>query len=769
MFSFVIAVAMSLAQPAVSPLGEPDTPFAQESSQFYTTAHGLPSNQVSAVALTSDGTPLVATPMGLAGFMGAQWHGVSPDPGFRVDGVWVVHGAVWVAGQGQLARLEARKDGVKLASPESGGHLDLGNWSRIPWPSNDPIVALVGLPDRVVAAAGHTLYEVLPQEVRALTEVPEAVDALSATVDGIFVGTNDNLYRLDAANLTTPVPVMPQDDRYSWKLRNVAGLANVAGRLWFAADNGVGMLADGRWRLYTGREGLPYDQFSCATPGEGQVVWFGTSRGAIRYDGDRWAYRASKRWLPDDHVTCLAVQADGTAWIGTREGLSRIDRKNMTLAEKAANFERIIDERHRRLDFIIRCQFETLDDLSTSSVRESDNDGLYTAMYGTSQALRYAATKDPEAKQRAERCLKGLKLLFDVTGIPGFPARSVLPVATSEDPNKRFGAAANAAQKKEDPLWKDILPRWPKSADGKYYWKCDTSSDEICGHYIFYATYYDYVAETEEEKAVVRDIVKALSDHIVDHNFCLVDHDGLPTRWANWGIDYTNSLKGWADRGLQAVEILSFMNVAHHITGDTKFLDAAKMLRDKYAYHINAIYGRITFPPNHVVPWDNNLSFLSYYGLLKYENDPELRETYRLSIERNWLFVSRMNDPFFNFMYASMVPDPRNPEAVAQQNEDKARAVFKGIQTLRDTPLLLIGHQMNNSHRLDVTLDTTPRQKKGMGAYHNGEAIPVNERSHIRINSDHFALDHGQGPLTEYEGTFYLLPYYLGLYSGFIK
>ena len=40
--------------------------------------------------------------------------------------------------------------------------------------------------------------------------------------------------------------------------------------------------------------------------------------------------------------------------------------------------------------------------------------------------------------------------------------------------------------------------------------------------------YYDLVAETEAEKARARDVVLAITDHLIDHDFQLVDHDGRP-------------------------------------------------------------------------------------------------------------------------------------------------------------------------------------------------------------------------------------------------
>jgi len=85
--------------------------------------------------------------------------------------------------------------------------------------------------------------------------------------------------------------------------------------------------------------------------------------------------------------------------------------------------------------------------------------------------------------------------------------------------------------RRRDALWKKLSPRWPVSADGKWYWKADTSSDELDGHFFFYALYYDLVASTEGEKRRVREQVSAIADHLIDHDFEFIDWDGKPTRW----------------------------------------------------------------------------------------------------------------------------------------------------------------------------------------------------------------------------------------------
>lgn len=734
--------------------GLSDEPFPQEVQTTFSFMDGLPADAVSSIAVTPEDRVYAATPGGLAAFDNGNWTRVE-GPGFEVTLLASSGPRLWAAGGHRVARN------------------DDGAWSVVQLPETARITCIVPSGGDLFAGSNEGIYRV--GETAADLAIPwsEPVVALAVPAAEIVFGTDAGLYRVrlepPRAPQGPPEALYPADERYGWAPRRVHVLTSERGRVWFGAHDGAGSLDESGWRLFTGKEGLPYNRFTCAAPGEPGVVWFGTERGALRYDGTRWAYRASRRWLPDDRVNAVAVSRDGTAWIATPKGISRIERRLMTLAEKAAHFERLIDERHTRIGFVVRCVLEKEGDFSTAYIRATDNDGLYTAMYGGAQAFRYAATKDPAAKERAKRCFHALKWLVDITGIPGFPARAILPVEGNEDPNIGFGEEANLAIQKSDPLWKNIVPRWPKSADGNYWWKCDTSSDEMCGHYFFYGAYYDHVAETPEEKVEVVELVRAITNHIVDNGFNLVDHDGKPTRWGKWSPEYLHSIHGWADRGLQAVEILSFLNVAHHITGDAKFAEAARRLRDEHAYHADAIMGRCVFPPDFIVAWDNNLAFLSYYGLLKYEKDPNLLDYYRTSLYKNWLFASGQRDPFFNFVFAGVYPDRDRP-VYEDFRPQFPPVIADALTTLRGTPLLLLGWEMNNSHRFDVVLDPTPGQKPAYGGSVFGGALPIEERCHIRINSDHFDLDHSQGGgFCEYEGTFFLLPYYLGLYHGFIR
>lgn len=630
-------------------------------------------------------------------------------------------------------------------------------------------------------------------ELLSTKNLPDNAGTVLATVEynnKTVAGTSNGLYIESSKNKWEQL--LPVDENYSWSPKNVAALViDSEGNLWIGANQGVGRYNGSTWKLFTGKEGLPYNHFTCATAGLNGIVWFGTEIGAIRVENEYFYYRFSRRWLPENHVNDIVVDENGTAWIGTNNGIGQIDSKQVTLEEKATHFTKLTEDRHNRMGgFIAPNELKEPFNIDSYELGISDNDGMYTSMYGAAQAFRYAVTGDKEAKELADRSFKACKWLVDITHEAGFPARVIIPIDYREPVNEIYSREYNKRHQKSDPFWKDIFPRFPLSEDGKYRYKCDTSSDELAGHYFFYGIYYDLVAETEEEKAAVREVVGDITDHLVRNGFMLKDHDGKSTRWGNFSPDYFNSVWGWDQRGLNSLVMLSFLNVASHVTGDPKYEATAKMLRDEHKYHINAMHAKEFFPPENVVPWDNNISLMSMYGLYNYEKDPELLLMYRKSLEFGWLHISKQKNAFWNSIYGGLsqkfVKDAGKGmfanESVFPENRlyvSHEAAMYEGwdarsadiLETLQRTPYDLVGYEMDNMHRLDIIADQTPAQKYGMGWRNDGYAVPVDERGHVRLDRDGFALLYREvgGGKSEQEGTFYLLPYYMAKYHNLIK
>ena len=683
---------------------------------------------------------------------------------FRQD-VSVIHSSDQGLPQGAIDRIQLSNN-VPLATASGKAYQWNGKqWAQSKNSSNLPSVSQF---KKLPEGAGKVLSEVTFK-------------------DKIYIGCENGLYVKDKKSKWKQV--LPFDENYSWALKKVAALVvDSSGNLWFGSKEGIGKNSNGTWQLYTGKEGVPYTKFTCASAGPRGEVWFGTENGAIRAENDYFYYRSTRRWLPDNRVNDIAIDKDGSAWIATDKGIGQIISKEMTYEEKAAYFTQQTEERHNRMGFICQNQLSEQFNIDSYELAISDNDGQYTSMYGAAQAFRYAITGDREAKEIADRSFKAVKWLVDITPEPGFPARVIIPVDWHEPVNEQYSKEYNKRNQKNDPFWKDIYPRFPLSEDGKYRWKCDTSSDELAGHYFYYGVYYDLVAETEEEKKAVKQVVADVTDHLIRHSFKLVDYDGKPTRWGSFDPDYFNSIWGWDQRGLNSMMMLSFLNVASHVTEDPKYDEVAKMLRDEENYHINAMHPKEFFPPENVVPWDNNLGLMSFYGLINYEKDPELLMMYRLSLEYAWLNISKQKNAFWDGLYGALANTFTkkvnegyfNTSELFKENPLFAQSVIDRYgkssldtkyikETLQRIPLDLIGYEMDNTHRLDVIFDPTPAQEADMGWRVDTYALPIDERGHVRLDRDAFDLHDSEGNgYSEHEGTFYLLPYYFAKYHNLI-
>jgi hypothetical protein len=740
----------------------------------YTLADGLPSNDVFAIAVLPSGEVYAGTAKGLARFDGPRWFRVAPFTAAVTLLAPTPNGLLLVTND-KLFRVQGRSVEPFGELPPAGGR--------------DLISMQTDDGDKILFATRRELFRrskgefkddrslaLLTHGVRNIRQVAVAEDgrlAVAAT-EGLFVINRDRV-------VEQPNPV--HGDR-SWLPRDVGGVVfDARGRLWFGSRQGVGGLEGSVWTLYTGEDGLPYNDFTTLAAGDRgtpliDTVWFGTTKGAIRFDGKNWSYRQGKRWVPDDEIRQIAVATDGTAWFATKAGVGKIEPRMMTLAEKAQFFEDEIDKYHRRTpyEYVDGVAVGAPGEKSHILQHENDNDGLWTAMYGAGEAFAYAATKDPKAKERATKAFHALRFLSQVTqggahpAPKGFPARSILP-ANGPNPNRPDSAENDARYHSRDPLWKAIAPRWPKSADGKWYWKCDTSSDELDGHYFCYAAYYDLVAQTDDEKREAREVIAAVTDHLLEHDFNLVDHDGKPTRWGVFGPKSLNLDPRWAGaRGLNSLAILSYLRVAQHATGDKKYAEAFQRLVSEHGYLNSLVTPKPQSGPSTGNHSDDEMAFMDYYNLLKYEQDPTARRAASQSLYRYWTFLEQPErNPLFNYIFAASFTGTSSGRGVQQGVPNSC--LSDALDQLKHFPLDRFNWAHTNSHRIDIVpiaLGRFGRRAGPRGHLHSGQTLPVDERYFDHWNHDPWSLNTG-GIGTELgDGAVFLLPYYLGLYHGFI-
>jgi hypothetical protein len=597
------------------------------------------------------------------------------------------------------------------------------------------------------------------------------------------LGAESGLYQLDAAG--KPFLLYPEQENRRWAPRSVRGVAfDASGRLWMVSPQGLARREED-WQLFEGKDGLPFNDFTCLCTAADGSIWMGTHVGAIRFDGQHWFYRQGKRWLPSDEVRDIAVDPSGSVWIATAEGISKIHYQWMTLAEKAEFYESEIDRYHRRTEYEYVLGVSVGEPGKKESVKQydSDNDGLWTAMYGAGECYAHAAKRSPESKRRARKAFEALRFLqtapegCEHEPPRGFVARTVVS-SDWPDPNQResYTLAGQIRRQANDRYWRAYEPRWPQSKDGKYYWKSDTSSDELDGHFYFYPLYYDLVAETEEEKEEVREVVVKLIDHLIKYNFHLVDHAG-PTRWGAYSPEILNGDPEWfAARGIKSLSMLAYLNVAYHMTGDQVYRQHHLRLRDQHHYFLNTLwteYQRGMGSGNHS---DDEMFLMGFYNLIKYEPDPKFRQWYLSAYAHWWRLEEPEMNPFFNFAFAALALGQQHSTVWGTYDMSPWPTWLEdAIDTLKRFPLDRFDWSHRNSHRLDLqqlhdsTADPFEYRFEGKGYRVNGKVLPVDERHFAHWNHDPWQLDYAGSGRSLACGSVFTLPYYLGLYYGFIQ
>jgi len=471
-------------------------------------------------------------------------------------------------------------------------------------------------------------------------------------------------------------------------------------------------------------------------------TWFGSGKGAFRLrDDGKYDYYASRRWLPSDNVTDIAPGPDNSILILTGQGLGEIHFKDMTLYDKAMFYEQQVRARHIRLGFNATLTGMKDGDISTGSMEDSDNDGLWTSMYLGAEAFRYAVTRSPEALQNCRESLDAMERLYTVNSQKGFPSRSF----------ERRGYAASDTQV------------WKRASDPEWDWKSTTSSDEAIGHIFVFGVIAELVDDTACKHKAIR-LIDALMTHIVEHDMYLIDWNGQPTTWGRWNPDYVNARPIMVgDRKINASNIIGMLQTAYHFTGKKIFRDKAFQLMNKYGYLENLmrpmkeiasappdaddLSRRLSESWNHS---DDEMYFLGYWGLYRYAFNDTLKTKFKASILDHWQAERPEKEGAWN-IFTAMTGTP---------DFDLKEAIWY----LQEYPLDLVDWSVNNSQRKDIEFIPANFRRQTIK-----EVLPPDELPVSRHNSNRFDLDDKGNGRSEYSaGDIWLLPYWMGRYLNVI-
>lgn len=729
------AVAVDAVDDAVDDaISDPGTPpvryyedkaFPQGIPTRYDTSSGLPDMPITSIGASNDAV-WAGTDIGLYQLTNGTWEYVGlasgePSPIVGIvgdeDGPWVLDaGALhYVPSDGEIATFDSLSY-QKIISPA----LPNGAWVV----ANDTLcLASVneGTPDIV-----------------CMTEVVLPVGTVLAVAGAHatpFVATTSGLYRQIAGEFEA---IITGQDELDWEYA-VKGLAvDNDGDLFMADAQGLWRLAEGATdpTLFTGNDGLPFTDLSDVLSDPDGGLLIPSPRGLMLYDAPNFDIYHGGSWLLSDVVNDACRASDGSLWVATDGGVSRIEYRQTTLEEKALRYGDECYERHNRLGYISPVSLTVAGDVTSAKTHDDDNDGQWTGMWLAALSYQYAVTKDETIRLRAVEASRALRVLQDVSYDEGFLARSIIP--PEECPSRQGGDA-----------------QWQLNDEDTWCWKSDTSTDEYLGHVYGQMVYYDLVAD-ESEKAEIAAMMARLHTHIVggDYQYAMKDTDGFPTTDGHFDPGFIETTGQFGDAGLNSAKILGGLLVTYYMTGDSQWLDHYEFLIQEHGYDE---YVRSEKQIQDVF-WINHdgdeMAFMAFHTLMWTGLDPDRHPIWMEGFRYLWETQRPEKNPEFNFTWAASAP------------EDAEIDLTESVETLKDIHWDLVKWHCSNEGRADMTLDPEPDrfdrpQTTTVARYH--------QRHVMKWNSNPYGVASNDGGHEEEAATYWILPYWMGRYDGFIS
>lgn len=449
--------------------------------------------------------------------------------------------------------------------------------------------------------------------------------------------------------------------------------------------------------------------YTCFAKSE-KALWLGAPNGLTRYEEnpefetDRVMYFCASRYLTDDNVK--AVYCDSSApesvWVLTDKGVSHITLEIISAEEKAHRLDEESQKYVSRRGMLTQRRLSVERELDTVvPYGHSDNSGTFTAGYAIGELCKYAVykrelgedhPKTVAAKKSAIRATEACLLLMYIHGRgDGFIARTYI-VSTEPLPNdglffrKQNGKAiclntSGAKSRKMAGMVIDASHPVPERlaklytdlgyTDNDITYKGDTSSDEITSHYMLMYFVHEILGDEDKElHDLMTTAAKATLAHILDHGNEFFECNGKPTTWAKWSENYFNSILGWSDGCLNATELLMYIKVVMHITGETgRWAEAYKDLIENHGYaklstmhdarfHISAMMEGGE-PVEGLMYGDHFLATAAYFVIIQLEKDEKLREMYREGYKGWNGTFRREHNPIYDFPYMLSLPEEK--------------------------------------------------------------------------------------------------------------
>ena len=424
-----------------------------------------------------------------------------------------------------------------------------------------------------------------------------------------------------------------------------------------------------------------------------------------------------------------------------------------SMAERARGYQDIYENRHMwgGLSFNLTKPDDPNGDYGLTTCGDcSFQSGQCTA----AMAFRHAVEQSDESLATIREQIEGWSFFQELTQINGLTGRCYgrLDWPWDEDWSR---------------LWpEDQYSEDPKSiryaGEGEYtdyVWRGDVSRDQMTGAVLGVSTAYDMV-ENEEVKALARDFLVNLADHLWDNNLMLIDRDGEVTSYGQIDGEWW---EGWpTDNGLDAVSALAWFKAAYHASGEERFAQYFTELYENREY-LRIMREAMWVYMGYGTKWYNAyMAYENFFILQRLEEDQQRFEDLK-AVFRDTLWLN-LDDDTPNRRGIKEHNPVKTSWYLYSTGEKDAEALYHSLYQVAvfpDPPLR--DRKIENSKNPDIEINP---DKPDEALY----PLPSHSRKPDMViwHRSPFDLDGGVDSGEERTGCDYLLPYWMGRYYGWI-
>ena len=240
-----------------------------------------------------------------------------------------------------------------------------------------------------------------------------SVNSILQTRDGyLWLATYGGLARFDGVRFT----VFDVGNTAGLKSNRITDLfEDREGGLWIGTEmGGVSLLKNGKFTVYTMRDGLPDDNIGAIMQDRRGDLWMCSGAGLIRRSGERFTVYTMRDGLPTDVINSVAEDRAGNIWVGTPDGVTRIGTEGQFTVFTTAdglpykNVQTVFAARDGKIwigtykgaasfDGERFNAFTTIKELSAESIKSLAEDSLGNLLIGTAEKGLYRMSRDGRA------------------------------------------------------------------------------------------------------------------------------------------------------------------------------------------------------------------------------------------------------------------------------------------------------------------------------------------------------------------------------------